>query len=94
MNAVYLKDLAERVLATFSVAFVGAWLPSVLDAGGDWQAVINLSTAQKALLAGGAAVLTLAKGVIAKLIGDSDSASLVPTLIVGEADSGPRPVAG
>lgn len=69
----YVRDLAERVVVTFGQAF-GA----VLISGGvfDVAGVRNVSAYQAAGLAGVAAVLSLAKGLVAKLVSKPDSASL------------------
>jgi hypothetical protein len=70
----YALDLAERVLSTFVQAFLGA-----LVAGGwfDIGAIGDLSIVQKAAAAGIVAVLALGKGLVAKVVGRPDSASLV-----------------
>lgn len=68
----YAKDLTERVVWTFLQAF-GA----VLVASG-WfsvDGVTDLSIVQKAGVGGAAAVLALLKGVLAKRVGDPNSAS-------------------
>ena len=69
----YAKDLAERVIVTFLQAF-GA----TLVAGGvfDVSGVRNVSAWQAAGVAGIAAVLSLIKGLVAKLVSKKDSASL------------------
>lgn len=66
----YVKDLAERVAATFGAAFVAALL-----AAGPAN-LMHLSTVKAAALAGLAAVLSLGKGLAARLRGNSESASL------------------
>jgi hypothetical protein len=69
--AAYGKDLAERVLSTFAVATGGVLVTATAGNVGHvsfWQGVG----------AGGvAAVLSLVKGVVARLRGDGNSASLV-----------------
>lgn len=60
----FLLDLTERVAVTFAFAFVSVF------------AFSDLSTAKDAAIAGGAAVLSLVKGVLAAQLGASDSASL------------------
>lgn len=71
----YLRDLAERVIATFLAAFLGT-----LVAGGwfDVQHIRDLSAVQAAALAGVAAVLSLVKGLVAQWVSNRDSASLAP----------------
>ncbi len=73
--AMYLRDLAERVLMTFLQAFGAA-----LVAGGwfDIAQIRDLSIVQKAALAGIAAVIAVFKGLIAKAVSRPDSASLAP----------------
>ena len=60
----YLKDLAERVIVTFLGAFLAVF------------SVTDLSSAKAAGIAGAAAVLSLIKGLVAKKVGDTASASL------------------
>ncbi len=70
MNALFLKDLAERVVASFAGGVLASL--GVVDQ-------LNLADANWSLafgLGGGAAVVSLLKGVIAKFTGDTDSASL------------------
>lgn len=70
---VFVRDLIERVLATFLVTFLGALITSGWF---DLHGITDVSILGKAALAGVAAVLSLAKGLAAKYVGDSDSASL------------------
>lgn len=71
----YVRDLAERIAATFLAAFLGT-----LIAGGwfDVAHIRDLSAVQAAALAGVAAVLTLVKGLLAQWVSNRDSASLAP----------------
>lgn len=73
--SVYLRDLVERVVSTFSQAFLG-----VLVAGNffDVAHIRDTSALQAAGLAGIAAVLSLIKGLIAKKINRPDTASVAP----------------
>lgn len=71
MTKQYLKDLVERVLTTFVGAFLGA--VTVTNAA-DWG---SLSMWQSAAAAGGAAVISLLKGLLASRVGDKSTASLV-----------------
>lgn len=66
--AAYGLDLAERVVATFLQAFLGAVVVST---------PFSLSMWQNAAVAGVAAGFALMKGVVARLRGDGNSASLV-----------------
>jgi hypothetical protein len=70
MHSQYLKDLVERVVTTFVAAFV-----SVLVATGPMN-LGDLSVWQSAAAAGGAAVVSLLKGFLAKNVGDRNTASL------------------
>jgi hypothetical protein len=71
----YALDLAERVLATFTVTFVGQLIASGwFTVGG----VIDMSILQKAGIAGLAAVLSLLKGFAAKFIGSPNTAAWLP----------------
>jgi r1t holin len=71
MSKGYLKDLAERVIVTFVGAFLGAvTVTNVADWG-------NLSMWQSAAAAGGAAVVSLLKGLFASQVGTKGTASLV-----------------
>jgi hypothetical protein len=72
VTVAYLKDLAERVAATWAQAFL-----ATLVMGG-WFSVdqiTNLSILQKAAVAGIAAVIALAKGLVVKVIGVGDPAT-------------------
>lgn len=62
----FLRDMAERVGATFLEAAIG----SILLAG-----ALNLDTAKAAGLAGTMAALSLVKSLLARLRGDGESAS-------------------
>lgn len=70
MTKQYLSDLAERVVTTFVAAFVSV-LVSTGPAG-----LGSLSVWQSAAAAGGAATVSLLKGLIAKRVGDRNTASL------------------
>lgn len=63
----YIKDLSERVAATFLEGFVGGVVVTQITDQEMWVA---------AVMAGVAAVAALLKGLGAKAVGDSDSASL------------------
>ncbi|MET9876582.1 hypothetical protein ABZZ36_18435 [Actinacidiphila glaucinigra] len=65
--AVYGRDLAERVVATFLQVFVGGLVLTTPFDLGMWQA---------AAMGGVAAALSLVKGLVAKVFGDPNSASL------------------
>lgn len=66
----YVKDLLERIVATFVVAYLGVALTAAPDGG------ISVSGSQAALVAGVAAVGSLIKGIAAKHLGNADTASL------------------
>jgi hypothetical protein len=67
---VYVIDLVERVISTFVAALL-----SVLVMAGPGD-LVSLSFWQSALVAGGAAAVSLIKGMIAKAVGNTSSASM------------------
>lgn len=75
----YTKDLFERVVATFLQAALAGAL-TVLAA--DTDGMLDLDTARAAALVGAlaglTALLSLIKGLLARYVGDSDSAALLP----------------
>ncbi len=71
---VYLRDLLERVVWTFLQSFGGALIVGgVFDVNG----IRNLSAWQAAALAGVAAILSLVKGLVAKFVGNPETAALI-----------------
>jgi len=78
----YLIDLAERVIWTFVEAFVGVLLLSAAD-------MFSLTVVKSAVAAGVIAVLSLLKGLGAKAIGDSNSASTSSVVAIHTAPSRP-----
>jgi len=77
----YLKDLLERVVATFAAGFVAALVADWTGAiPSDWKAWLL-----SGVLAG---VVAVVKGVLAKKVGDPGTASVVPSLTLGETDPG------
>ncbi|MFE3196856.1 hypothetical protein [Embleya sp. NPDC059237] len=76
----YLRDVGERVVATFVVTFAavgGAPLVAGSDPETAWGAVADLGLVQRATIAGVVAVLTLLKGVVGTLAGDRLTAAWV-----------------
>lgn len=74
-KATYVRDLIERIVSTFAVAFLGTLVT------GGWFDVANIrdvSALQAAGLSAIAAVLSLIKGLVAKWVSNRDSASLAP----------------
>lgn len=67
MTRLYFRDLAERVASTFLQGFAGAVVITELN---------DLEMYKAAAVAGIAAVVSLAKGLVAKKVGNNDSASL------------------
>jgi hypothetical protein len=61
----YVKDLAERVALVFAASFLAVFT------------VGDLNSAKAAAVAGAAAVVGLLKGLVAKKVGNGDSASFV-----------------
>lgn len=70
MNTAYLKDLGEQV----TVAFAGALVTAL---GGDAVDVWHINWKLALGVAGGVAVISLLKGIVAKGFGNKDSASFV-----------------
>lgn len=68
MSRKFLVDLAERVVATYIQSFLGLLL--VADA-------IDIGAVKAALVAAAPAALAVVKGVLAKRLGDPESASVV-----------------
>jgi hypothetical protein len=65
----YFTDLGERMLASFAGAVLAAWGSDAVNIlHVDWSAALGLGA--------GAAVVSLLKGLVAKGVGDSTSASL------------------
>ncbi|HEY6021923.1 MAG TPA: hypothetical protein VIY48_19265 [Candidatus Paceibacterota bacterium] len=60
----YVKDLAERVIATGALAFLSSFSFS------------DLSTAHDAAIAAGSAVSALVVGLLARFVGNPDSAGI------------------
>lgn len=58
----YLRDLGQRVVFTFAFTFLSMFT------------LADLGTAKEAAVAGGAAVLMLIKGWLAKQVGDPNTA--------------------
>lgn len=69
MTKTYLRDLAERVLTSFVFGAV-----SVL--GADAADLTDISLWKAAVVGGGAAVLSLVKGLLARKSGDPESAGI------------------
>lgn len=65
----YLRDLGERMLASFAGAVLAAW-------GSDAVNILHVDWAAALGLGAGAAAVSLLKGLVAKGVGDPGSASL------------------
>ena len=74
MNKKFLRDLAERVGAMFALTFLGQ--VAVIDPAD----ILNISLLRAAAVSAIFASLSLAKGVLARRVGDGDSAALLPAL--------------
>lgn len=70
MTKGYVLDLAERVVFTFIGGVIGV-------VGVNGADITDLSTWEAATIAGGVAVVSLVKGLLAHYVGDKESASLV-----------------
>lgn len=79
MTKRFFRDLSERVIATYAQAFLGLLLASGFGVDG----VLDLSIVVKAGIAAIPAALSVLKGLIARSVGDKESASLaVPPVVV------------
>lgn len=79
MTQRFLRDLAERVGATYVQAFLGLLLASGFGVDG----TVELSVVVKAAIAAIPAALSLLKGLLARSVGDRESASLAAPPIAG-----------
>lgn len=68
------KDVAERAVRTFVVAFLALYAPVVLGAS-SLGGLLDLSVADKAATAGVAAVFTVLVGLLGTKVGDPNSSS-------------------
>lgn len=71
MRSVFLKDLRERVIMTFVQGVLGSLVVTELADKGMWLAAVG---------GGVAAVAALLKGLVAKTVGNRDSASLADSV--------------
>jgi hypothetical protein len=71
LNAQAVKDIAERATRTFVQTFLAVYAPVVLGAG-SLGGLLDLGVADKAAVAGIAAVLTIVMGVLGVKAGSSD----------------------
>ncbi|MCA1571947.1 MAG: holin [Chloroflexi bacterium] len=79
MTRRYIRDLAERVISTYAQAFLGLLLASGFGVDG----VLDLSIAVKAAVAAIPAALSVLKGLLARSVGDKESASLAVPPVAG-----------
>ena len=77
MTARFLRDLVERVISTYVQTFLGLLLASGFAVDG----VVDLSLVVKAAVAALPAALSLVKGLVARSVGDKESASLASPVI-------------
>lgn len=69
----YIKDLLERTVSSFAggvLSMLGAGAVSLVDT--DWKAVLSVGA--------GAAIVSLLKGLAARGVGDTHSASTLPSV--------------
>jgi hypothetical protein len=76
----YVLDLSERVASTFGAAFL-----SYLGAHFTTEDFRHVTLWQGAAGAGGAAAISLLKGLLAKKVGNPQSASILPAALGGAA---------
>lgn len=78
----FVIDLIERVVATYVEAFLGLFGAALVASLADTPEVTNLSTLEKLAAAAAVAALPAAlavlKGIVGGLIGNPDSAAIVP----------------
>jgi hypothetical protein len=67
----FLLDLAERVAATYALAFVGLLLADGFD-------LTSMNALKAASVAALPAALSVIKGVLSTFVGDPNSAALLP----------------
>lgn len=80
MSRAYWADLAERAATTYVCTFIGL----VLTGGGHWHSMSHLQSAAVAALP---ATLATVKGLLARRVGDPNSAALLPAQ-KGESSGG------
>jgi len=76
----FVVDAAERVVYTFVETFLALYIPVVLSVanGGSWHQLLNLSLAQKSVVAGAAAVLVVAKSLYKGFVADVEAPGFLP----------------
>lgn len=79
MSPRFIRDLVERVGSTYLQAFLGLLLASGFGVDG----VLDLSVLRRAAIAAIPAALSLIKGLVARTVGDKESASLAKPPIIG-----------
>lgn len=79
----FVVDAGERVLFTFVETLLALYAPVVLSVttGGGWHQLLDLSFAQKGVVAGVAAVLVVLKSVVAQFVGDVNTPGFVPNWV-------------
>ena len=76
----FVVDAVERVVFTFIEAFLALYTPVVLSvtSGGGWHQLLDLSVAQKGVVAGVAAVLVVAKSLYKGFAADVQVPGFLP----------------
>lgn len=75
----FLLDTLDRVAFTFAAAFFAVYAPILMHmlGTGNFHALADLSLAQKALVAGSAAVATFVKSLFGSKFGDPETGALL-----------------
>lgn len=73
-------DAVERVVFTFIETFLALYVPVILSVtnGGGWHQLLDLSIAQKGVVAGAAAVLVVAKSLYKAFVSDVNVPGFLP----------------
>ena len=80
----FVIDAAERVFFTFVETFLALYAPVIFSAVSNaaWAQMLDLSLAQKAAVAGLAAVFVVLKSVAASFVGDTQTAGFLPGWLI------------
>lgn len=80
----FVVDVAERTVFTFVATFVGLYTPVLLSlsTGADWHSLLNLSFAQKAVVAALAATFTVLKSAAGSFVGNAGTPGFVPNWVL------------
>lgn len=76
----FVVDATERLVFTFIETFLALYVPVVLSvaSGGSWHNLLDLSLAQKGVVAGAAAVLVVVKSLYKGFVKDTQAPGFLP----------------